>query len=147
MHILNSWVVQQNSILQTGVCVSQSSRTLSYACSTARIQQDISAVSFCRCKLLWRGDEQWRTKKIFMGAFQLAVCGGHLYLVYAICDVTIWSHIHFSKPTFWRSLLIYSSTRTRTPLIVCVIALNINYWRYKLRYRRKINSTLRHSSS
>jgi len=27
----------------------------------------------------------------------------HLYLVCAICDVTIWRHINISKPTFWRS--------------------------------------------
>jgi len=32
-------------------------------------------------------------------------------------------------------------------LILCVIALYINYQRSKLDYRRKINSTLRHSSS
>ena len=36
---------------------------------------------------------------------------------------------------------------TSTPLISCSIALNINYKRSKLGYRRKINSTLRHSSS
>jgi len=42
-------------MLQTGVCVSQSNRTLSM--STARIRQDISAASFCSCKLLWRSDE------------------------------------------------------------------------------------------
>jgi len=32
-------------------------------------------------------------------------------------------------------------------LILCVIALYINYQRSKLRYRRKINSLLRHRSS
>ena len=31
--------------------------------------------------------------------------GGHLYLVCALCDGTIWCHIHVSKPTFWLSLL------------------------------------------
>jgi len=36
---------------------------------------------------------------------------------------------------------------TRTTLILCVSSLNINYQRSKLGYRRKINSTLRHSSS
>ena len=40
---------------------------------------------------------------------------------------------------------VYSSTPT--PLNVCVIALNINYQRSKLGYRRKIHSTLRSSSS
>jgi len=33
------------------------------------------------------------------------------------------------------------------PLILYVIALNINYQRSKLDYQRKVNSTLRHSSS
>jgi len=28
--------------------------------------------------------------------------GGHLYLVCAVCDVTIWRHSHVSKPTFWQ---------------------------------------------
>jgi len=31
--------------------------------------------------------------------------GGYLYLVCAVCDVTIWRHIPVSKPTFWRSSL------------------------------------------
>jgi len=28
-----------------------------FLCSTACIRQDISATSFCSCKLLWRSDE------------------------------------------------------------------------------------------
>jgi len=28
-----------------------------FLCSTGRIRQDISAISFCSCKLLWRIDE------------------------------------------------------------------------------------------
>jgi len=48
---------------------------------------------------------QWRTQKIFMRGFHSVAYGGHLYLVCALCDVTIWRHIHVSKPTFWRSLL------------------------------------------
>ena len=36
---------------------------------------------------------------------------------------------------------------TRIPHISCVIALNVNYQRSTLGYRRKINSMLRHSSS
>jgi len=68
---------------------------------------------------------QWRTQKIFTGG------------------------VSFSGiPTFWRSLLtLYAYSSTRTLLILCVIALNINYQRYKLGYRRNIHSTLRHSSS
>jgi len=55
--------------------------------------------------------------------------------------------MHVFKPTFWRSLLtLYANSSARTPLILCVIALNTNYQRSKLGYRRKIKSTLRHSS-
>ena len=31
--------------------------------------------------------------------------GGHCYWIYAVCDVTIWRHIHVCNPTFRRSLL------------------------------------------
>jgi len=58
--------------------------------------------------------------------------GGHLYLVCALCEVTILRHIHVSKSTFWQNLLAhYAYSSTRTLLILCVIALNINYQRYK----------------
>jgi len=33
------------------------------------------------------------------------VVTGHLYLVYAVCDITIGCHSHISKPMFWRILL------------------------------------------
>jgi len=39
----------------------------------------------------WGGFIQWHLVVIF--------------LVCAVCDVTIWRHIHVSKPTFWRSCL------------------------------------------
>jgi len=41
----------------------------------------------------------------FHGSVRSGSYGGHLYLVWALCDVTIWSHFHVSKQTFWRSLL------------------------------------------
>jgi len=83
---------------------------------------------------------QWRTQKIFMGEVSLVVI--HFYFVCAVCDVTIWSYIHFSKPTFWWSWLTqYAYSSTRTVLILCVIALNINNQRPKLDYRRKIHLT------
>jgi len=41
----------------------------------------------------------------------------------------------------------YAYYSTRTPLILCVIELNVNYQRSRLGYRRKIHSTLQHSSS
>jgi len=83
-----------------------------------------------------------------MGGFQSLAFGGRLYLVCAVCDVIIWCHIHVSKPTLSRNLLTqYVYSFIRTPLIICVIVLNINYQRSRLRYRRNISSTLRHSSS
>jgi len=68
--------------------------------------------------------------------------------VCAVCDITIWRHSHVSKPTYCGGLLTqYAHSSTRTLLILCVVALNINYQGCKLSYRRKIHSTLRHSSS
>jgi len=73
---------------------------------------------------------------------------GHFYFLSAVCDVILGSHIPVSKSMFWRSLLTqYAYSSTHTLLISCVIALNINYQRCKLGYRKKIHSTLRHSSS
>jgi len=40
----------------------------------------------------------------FRGVFHWVAHGGHLYLVWAVCDVIIWRHIHVSTPKFWRSL-------------------------------------------
>jgi len=95
------------------------------------------------CFVYERSCCQWRTQKIFMGR---CLVQGHL--VCAVCNVTLWRHFDVSKPPFWRSLLTqYAYFSTSTPLILCVIALNINYQRSKLGYRRRTNSTLRHSSS
>jgi len=81
-----------------------------------------------------------------MGAFDSVEYDGHFYLVRAVRDVTTWRHNHVSKQTFWRSLLTqYAYSSARTLHILCVIALNINNQRFKLGYRRKINSTLIHS--
>jgi len=44
-------------------------------------------------------------RKFSWGGFHSVAYGGHLYLVCAVWDVTIWRHIHVSKPTFWRSFL------------------------------------------
>jgi len=95
----------------------------------------------CRC-------HQWRTQKILMGGIGSGSYGGYLHLMCAVCDVTIWCHVHVFKPTFWRSLLTwYAYFSTSILLILCVVALNINYQRSKLGYQRKTNSTLRHNSS
>jgi len=70
-----------------------------------------------------------------MGVSDSVAYSGHLYLVCAVCDVTIWRHSHISKPTFRRGLFTqYAYFSTSTPLILCVIALDINYWRSKLGY-------------
>jgi len=44
-------------------------------------------------------------RKFSWGGFGSGPYGGHLYLVFAVCDFTIWRHFHVSKPTFWRSFL------------------------------------------
>ena len=44
-------------------------------------------------------------RKFSWGRFHSVAYGDYLYLVWAVCDVTIWRHNHVSKPTFWRSLL------------------------------------------
>jgi len=41
----------------------------------------------------------------FYGGVLSMAYGGHLYLVCAVWDVTIWRHIYVSKTTFWRSSL------------------------------------------
>jgi len=41
-------------------------------------------------------------RKFTWGVHSVA-CGGHLYLVCAVRDVTVWRHIHVSKSTFCRS--------------------------------------------
>jgi len=85
-------------------------------------------------------------RKFSWGGFGSGSYGGHLYLVCAVCDVTIWRHVPNQRfgEVCWHNNAYFS---TRAPLISCVIALNVNYQRSKLGYRRKINSTLRHSSS
>ena len=55
--------------------------------------------------ILRQKHSQWRTQKVFMRGVHSVAYGGHLYLVCAVCNVTIWRHIHVSKPTFWRNLL------------------------------------------
>ena len=85
----------------------------------------------------------------FHGRFHSVAYGCHLYLVCAVCDVTIWCHIHVSKPTFSRNVdKMCMFFYMHSPLLnLCAIALNINYQHSTLRYQRKIHSTVRHSSS
>ena len=52
-----------------------------------------------------KSPDQRCKQKIFMGEFHSVAYGGHLYLVCAVCEVTIRRHINIFKPTFWRSLL------------------------------------------
>ena len=75
---------------------------ISIMMSKGREITSVLTTDLCVCCL------QWRTQKMgggFMGGFGSGSCGGHLYLVFAVCDVTIWRHFHVSKPTFWRSFL------------------------------------------
>jgi len=64
-----------------------------------------------------------RRKFSWGGVHSLANGGGYLYLVCAVCDVTIWRHIHVSKPTFWRSLSTQYAYFSTCALLFCVIAL------------------------
>ena len=92
---------------------------------------------------------QWRTQKIFMG---VVLVQGHMVVICVWCWLFVTSQFDiicmFPNQRFgdvsWHNYTYFS---TSTPLISCGIALNINYQRSKLGYRRKINSTLRHSSS
>ena len=78
------------------------------------------------------------------GGFHSVAYGGHLYLMCTVGDVTIWRHIHVSKPTFCRSLLTqYAYSSTRISLNFCVIELNINCQRSTLGYRRRIQNYAR----
>ena len=90
-----------------------------------------------------------RTQKIFTRRFHSVAYGCHLYLVCAVCDVTTWCHIHVSNPTFSRNVdTICMFFYMHSPLLnLCATALNINYQHSRLRYQRKIHSTVRHSSS
>ena len=69
----------------------------------------------------------------------------HMVVICIWCSlfISMFPNQRFGKVS-WHNNAYFS---TSTPFISCGIALNINYQRSKLRYRRKINSTLRHSSS
>ena len=55
MRILNSCVVSKIRSCKPGCAPAIPAANLQ--CSTARIWRDLSAASFCSCKLLWRSDE------------------------------------------------------------------------------------------
>jgi len=103
------WPCQGSECLEEH-CEVVSSRTLQLKSWTMREGCCGDVRRTCLYQRIWwraaRHDAwQWRTQKIFMGVVHSAAYGGHLFLVCAVCDVTIWQHIHVSKPTFWRSLL------------------------------------------
>ena len=80
---------------------------------------------------------------LFSKMYLIVAYGAYCYCVRAVCGVTIWGHIHISKPTFWKSLLTqyaYYSTRTlliRFCTILCVTVLTLNYHCFNLGYRSK----------
>jgi len=100
MRIL-SCVVQQDSILQTGVRADQSRRT---PCSTAGIGQDISAAWFCSCYLLWCSDEcvllPWSTEFSAMTHKIRRVCAE----VYAYCVNTLGQNVGL-ETWIWRQIV------------------------------------------
>ena len=74
----------------------------------------------------------------FHGGGILSVAhGGHLYLVRAVCHVTIWRHVHVSRPTFWRSLLTkYAYSSIHTSFRCMCHCTKYNYQPSRLWYRR-----------
>ena len=89
---------------------------------------------------------QWRTQKIFMRdlVHMVVICIWCALFVTSQFDViSMFPNQRFSEVCWHNNAYISTST----PLILCVIALNTNYQRSKLVCRRKMNSTLRHSSS
>jgi len=57
-------------------------------------QSAVTKLSKCSTNI---SEAQWRTQKIFMGeGFHSVAYCGNLYLVCAVCDVTIWRHSHVS---------------------------------------------------
>ena len=68
--------------------------------------------------------------------------GGHLYLVCAVCNVTIWRHFHVSKPTFWRSLFTwYVYFSTSTPLLYASFHYELSALQVRLSVKNKLNAT------
>jgi len=99
-------------------------------------------------KFKWRNFTHWRTQKIFMGGVGSGSYGGHciwcsLFVTSQFDIISMFPNQRFGEVS-WHNNAYFSIT---TPLISCDIALNISYQRSKLGYRRKMNSTLRRSSS
>ena len=110
----------------------QSCIDFSYAPVIEKRNPETVERSSVRRKFSWRGFIQW-----------------HMVVI-SICDVTIWRHVHVSKPKFRRCFLRHYIMYciffyTHYP-VLSVIALNIYYQRSKFGYWRKIHSTLRHTS-
>ena len=103
-----------------------------------------------KCKTSYQNKtfKQWRTQKIFMGGF----IQWHMVVICFWCTVSVTSQfvVIFMFPNqrfgeiYWHNMHILLHV---PPLILCFIALNINYQRSKLGYRRRIHSMLRHRSS
>ena len=81
---------------------------------------------------------QWRTQKIFMGGF---IQWG-MVVIFMMCafvtskfDVIVMFPNQRFGEVCWHNMHIFYIA----PLILCVIALNINYWSSKLGYRKKLN--------
>ena len=110
----------------------QSCIDFSYAPVIEKRNPETVERSSVRRKFSWRGFIQW-----------------HMVVI-SICVVTIWRHVHVSKPKFRRCFLRHYIMYciffyTHYP-VLSVIALNIYYQRSKFGYWRKIHSTLRHTS-
>ena len=157
--IHTTWILVEQILLAQG-------RNRS-ACSLVQLRS-FGATTFCR----WDANNIHRTSFGFLDQFVLFSrewSDAPLSVAYAenfhegFSFSGIWWSFVFGVRSLWRhNLTSYSCFQTNVlakfvdiigmffythSLILCVIALNLNYQRSKLRYRRKMNSTLQHSSS
>jgi len=94
-----------------------------FLCSTARIRQDISAASFCSCKLLWRIDE----------CVLLPCFNGQpdIFAVMTCCIVAL--GVLYSDSITWSADSLYSLFSAKTHKIRRVVVEKYAYYVNKLR--------------
>jgi len=81
---------------------------------------------------------QWRTQTIFMGGVSLSgIWWSFVFGVPCWWRQNLTSYSCFQTNVFVNFLTQYACSSTRTSLILCAIALNINYQRFRLGYRSK----------
>jgi len=89
---------------------------------------------------------QWRTQKIFMGGGSFSGIWWSLYLVCAVCDVTIWRHIHVSKLFCKLSALRVGIQEEHTLNATTQQFITAKISSFALKHRSKTHSSLRQSN-